>query len=199
MADTPDIPEEAVTDASIDKIARALVGAYGTDRWSHLPISEQDAWRIRARAAVAAALPIVLAARPRPRLVPGDVPITERTPHGVWIADGPDPEPSLTVPCAGLSGCDDCRKYNDLRQHLVEQIVALDAQHQREMADLVAARDNETAEPAWQVGDKAVWRGREVKVLAVNQVVIEDLGMALTRDANELEQHPDDAPLRGGK
>jgi hypothetical protein len=62
---------------------------------------------------------------------------------------------------------------------------------------LPASRDSETAEPAWQVGDKAVWRGREVKVLAVNQVVIEDLGMALTRDADELEQHPAAASLRG--
>ena len=116
MADFSDIPDEAWID---------VVAAVGWDESNEL-------WPVLQKA-VAAALPVLNTARPR--LIFGDVPITERTPHGVWIADGPDPEPSLAVPCAGLSGCDDCRAYDDLRQHLVEQIIALDEQHQRETAE----------------------------------------------------------------
>lgn len=40
--------------------------------------------------------------------------------------------------------------------------------------------------PRWEVGDTAVWRNREVQVLAVDQVVIDSLGTALTRSADEL-------------
>lgn len=99
-----------------------------------------------------AALPVLNTARPR--LIVSDVPITERTPHGVWIADGPDPDSASPLPtCGGLSGCGDCRAYNDLRQHLVEQIIALDEQHQREMAALCSSRDSETAGLAAKVAE----------------------------------------------
>jgi hypothetical protein len=40
--------------------------------------------------------------------------------------------------------------------------------------------------PRWHPGDRAVWRGREVQVLAVDQVVIDSLGTALTRSVDEL-------------
>lgn len=105
-----------------------------------------------------------------------------------------------TVAQSNKESASAARRMLDERQQEIEQLRArllhLSEEHAaRQSAD----RDTETAAPAWQVGDKAMWRGREVKVLAVNQVVIEHLGMALTRDANELEQHPDDAPLRGGK
>lgn len=78
----------------------------------------------------------------RPRLLSGDIPITERTPHGVWIADGPDPEPHLDVPCAGLSGCDDCRAYDELRQHLVEQVMLMDQLRQDEVAAAVRTAEH---------------------------------------------------------
>lgn len=142
MSDLSHIPDEAVEAA-----AMAFAAAqYGDAAWDEILLgATREALRTKARAVLAAALPYLNTARPR--LASGDVPITERTPHGVWIADGPDPDREYTAPnCAGLSGCDDCRAYDDLRQHLVKQIIALDEQHQRETAALHAFRDREITE-----------------------------------------------------
>jgi hypothetical protein len=104
-----------------------------------------------------------------------------------------DPEAMQTCDHPALPGTDRCPIHDPRHQQYLDGLHA-EIRHLKQTA---ADRDTETAAPGWQVGDKAVWRGREVKVLAVDQVVIEDLGTALTRDADELEQHPD--TTRGGE
>jgi hypothetical protein len=68
--------------------------------------------------------------------------------------------------------------------------LVLDHQRALKAAINAALEAHEVHKPHWTVGDKAGWRGREVQVLAVDQVVIEDLGTALTRDADELDELP---------
>lgn len=134
MADLSDIPDEAVDaladiDALITKYENTLRVIYNArSAGDHTFAGVLSGFATE----VAAALPVLDTAQPR--LVSGDVPITERTPHGVWIADGPDPD-RFSPACGGLSDCDDCRAYDDLRQHLVEQIIALDEQRQRETTE----------------------------------------------------------------
>lgn len=129
---TSDIPDKAVT-AGVENLRDWLLTVdIGLDEFERMgPLSATDV----VRGVLSAALPVLNTGRPR--LVSGDIPITERTPHGVWIADGPDPD-RVSPRCGGLTNCGPCRDYDALRQHLVEQIMLLDQQRQDEAAHRAA-------------------------------------------------------------
>jgi hypothetical protein len=220
------MPADPITDKAVDAAARAYFTKVSerlsprTPTFDDLPPSTQQLALSEARAALEAAVPH-LADQPA---TTGDLADVWPDPFGHWTAeeaeaaramkrallsrlplpvdrdtcteplpvDG-DPEAMQTCDHPALPGTDRCPIHDPRHQQYLDGLHA-EIRHLKQTA---ADRDTETAAPGWQVGDKAVWRGREVKVLAVDQVVIEDLGTALTRDADELEQHPD--TTRGGE